>query len=74
MRTLKNSEIDVRYLKHLAELGRFTAHWNIRANEISQMRYYYHGLVSCPLNSLVAENSVCGLLKRLRDEAHELQG
>ena len=42
MRTLKNSEIDVRYLKHLGEWGRFTAHWNIRANEICQMRYYYH--------------------------------
>jgi hypothetical protein len=39
MRTLKNS---VRYLKHLGEWGRFTAHWNIRANEIYQMRYYYH--------------------------------
>jgi hypothetical protein len=62
MRTLKNSEIDVRYLKHLGERGGFTAHWNIRAN--CQMRYYYPGLVSCPLNSRVAENSVCGLLKR----------
>ena len=36
----------------------------IVADEICQRRYYYHGLVSCPLNSRVAENSVCGLLKR----------
>jgi hypothetical protein len=42
MRTLKNCEIDVGYLKHLGEWGRFTAHWNIRTNEICQMRYYYH--------------------------------
>ncbi len=74
MRTLKNCEIDVRYLKHLGERGRFAAHWNIRANEICQMRYYYHGLVSCPLIRVSLKTLFAGCSKDLRDEAHELQG